>query len=123
MPNLVLKSIVYQNIPQYEIVLCGYYDTNKVPKAAQANLVYAKNKHAADAGLLGEMRNMGCKRAKHRNTSSQNVIIQIECDVRPSLPPPSSFFDGLPRRRRDSAIRRAGGLAEGTPEDAAPPSP
>ena len=65
--NLVLKSIVYQNIPRYEIILCGDYDINKVPKLAQANLVYAKNKPAADAGLLGEMRNMGCKRAKYKH--------------------------------------------------------
>ena len=65
--SLVLKSIVYQNIPQYEIILCGHYDTNTVPKPAKPNLTYLKNKPAADGGLLGEMRNMGCKRAKYEN--------------------------------------------------------
>jgi len=65
--NIVLKSIVYQNIPRYEIILCGDYNINEIPPAAKTNLTYAKNKPAAEAGFLGEMRNTGCKRAKYEN--------------------------------------------------------
>ena len=65
--TIVLKSILYQNIPRYEIILCGDYDINQVPSAAKAHLTYAKNKPAATAGFLGEMRNMGCKQAKYEN--------------------------------------------------------
>jgi len=65
--TIVLKSIVYQNIPRYEILLCGIYDLSKIPLRCEANLKYIKNKEAADDGLLGEMRNDGCKAAKHDN--------------------------------------------------------
>jgi len=65
--TLVLKSIAYQSIPNYEILLCGTYDLSKTPPCCKANLRYIENEKAAEAGLLGEMRNSGCKAAGYDN--------------------------------------------------------
>jgi len=63
--TLVLKSIVYQDIPHYEILLCGSYDVSVIPPECKPNLRYIKNKKAADDGLLGDMRNMACEEAQY----------------------------------------------------------
>ena len=37
---LVFKSIYYQKVPNYEILLCGSFDTGRIPKPIQDKTTY-----------------------------------------------------------------------------------
>ena len=56
--ELVLRSIHYQQIPNYEVTVVGDY-----PKSNGFNLLSAKK--AAKKGLLGRMRNMACEASNY----------------------------------------------------------
>ena len=64
---LVFKSIYYQKVPNYEILLCGSFDTGRIPKPIQDKTTYIKEPQAAAAGLLGDMRNRACNQANYEN--------------------------------------------------------
>ena len=56
--DLVIKSILYQKIPNFEILVCGEYPEGK-------DYTFIKEKKGARGGLLGKMRNKACERAKY----------------------------------------------------------
>lgn len=62
---LQIKSIEYQNIPNYEILIVGDIDLNQ--KYSNSNIVLIEDKYNADKGSLGGMRNKACEQAKYEN--------------------------------------------------------
>ena len=64
---LVLKSIFYQAVPQYEILLCGSFPTGEIPSEILNKIKYIKEKKAAAEGRLGDMRNRASSQAKYAN--------------------------------------------------------
>ncbi len=73
--TLVLKSIFYQKVPEYEILLCGRYYIDSLPERLKDKINYIKKPKAATDGLLGVMRNSGCSQAKH------DVIVILDDDM------------------------------------------
>ena len=64
---LVLKSIYYQDVPKYEILLCGSFDIGKIPAEILSKIKYIKEPKAAADGRLGDMRNRACAQAQYDN--------------------------------------------------------
>jgi len=64
---LVLKSIFYQNVPEYEILLCGKFPIDSIPAEISKKINYIKEYKGAADGRLGDMRNRACAHAQYDN--------------------------------------------------------
>lgn len=64
----VIKSIHYQRIPNYEIIIVGDYHS-------ESGITYIESKELASTGRIGEMRNIGVAHSRYNN------IVILDDDV------------------------------------------
>ena len=86
--DLLIKSIEYQKIPNYEIIVCGKYEKGK-------NYQLIKDSLSASEGLLGSMRNQGSERSKYENITILDDDMLLSLDWYENLKKYGNEFDLL----------------------------
>ena len=63
----LIDSIIEQNIPSYEIIICGKVDTLFLKKYKNINIVYIEFTQRDKLGWITKKKNLICEKAKYNN--------------------------------------------------------